>query len=104
MNAYIRMRLALTEDTPAVTAYDENAWANLTDAKSSPVEVSLTLLDSLHLRWTTLLQALPEASWGRTFRHPEKGPVPLAINALLYAWHGKHHVAHVTGLRDRNHW
>ena len=104
MNSYIRYRLALTEDEPTIKPYEQGLWAELADARTMPVEPSLVLLESLHARWVPLLRSLSEAEWKRTFRHPELGPVRLDQNAALYAWHGRHHVAHVTRLRERNGW
>src|SRR5689334_9810728 len=90
LNSYTRFRLALTEDEPLIKPYDEAAWAELTDAKTAPVEVSLTLLEALHARWVMLLNSLSSSDWQRTFRHPELGVVSLEKNVQLYAWHGKH--------------
>ena len=104
LNSYVRFRLALTEDDPPVKAYYEDRWAELPDARSAPVEVSLALLESLHLRWGALLGSLADPDWKRTFKHSELGPVSLEKNAALYAWHGRHHVAHITGLRERMGW
>ena len=104
MNAYIRFKLALTEDEPTIKPYMENLWAELEDSKTTPPEVSLALLDQLHSRWVRLLRAIKPEQWKRTFRHPEMGQVSLEKNVALYAWHGKHHVAHVTELRKRMGW
>ncbi|HSY90771.1 MAG TPA: bacillithiol transferase BstA [Candidatus Binatus sp.] len=104
MNAYIRFKLALTEDEPTIKPYEQQLWADLGDTKSTPIEVSLTLLDSLHHRWVQLLQSFTAMDWKRTFRHPELGVVSLEKNLALYAWHGKHHVAHITDLRKRQGW
>ena len=104
MNAYIRFRLALTEHEPVIKPYDEAAWAVLVDAKSAPPEISLTLLDALHDRWVRLLRSMSDADFLKQFRHPELGVVPLEKNLALYAWHGKHHVAHITRLRERMQW
>jgi len=104
MNAYVRFKLALTEDNPTIKPYQEARWAELTDGRTAPVEVSLALLDSLHHRWVSLLRSLTPADWERPFQHPELGPVTLEKNLALYAWHGKHHVAHITSLRDRMGW
>jgi len=101
LNSYVRYRLALTEDDPVIKPYAENRWALLPDARKAPVEVSLQLLESLHQRWVALLASLDEEEWRRTFRHPELGPVRLDQNAALYAWHGRHHVAHIMALRER---
>jgi hypothetical protein len=104
MNSYVRFRLALTEDTPTIKPYEESRWAELEDARSMPVEPSLALLESLHARWVPLLRSLADTDWKRSFRHPELGLIRLDQNAALYAWHGRHHVAHITGLRGRMGW
>jgi len=104
MNAYVRFRLALTEAEPTVKTYEEGLWAELSDARTAPAEVSLTLLDSLHQRWVALLRSLTSADFTRAFRHPELGRVTLEKNLAIYAWHGKHHSAHITSLRDRSGW
>jgi hypothetical protein len=104
LNAYVRFKLALTEDDPTIKPYAEDRWAQLADTQATPVEVSLALLDSLHDRWTRLLRSLQPEDWKRTFRHPELGSVTLEKNLALYAWHGRHHVAHVATLRERNGW
>jgi hypothetical protein len=104
VNAYVRFKLAVTEDTPTIKPYDEAAWATLADVRAVPVATSLALLEALHARWVALLKSLGEADWARTFRHPELGVVPLEKNLALYAWHGRHHVAHVTALRERMGW
>jgi hypothetical protein len=104
MNAYVRFKLAVTEDSPTIKPYDEAAWAELADVKTVPVATSLALLDAVHERWVAFLRSLGEADWARTFRHPELGVVPLEKNLALYAWHGRHHVAHVTALRERMGW
>jgi len=104
INSYVRFRLALTEDEPVIKPYEEKRWAELPDARTEPVEVSLALLDKLHARWVPLLRSLSATDWKRSFRHPELGLVSLENNAALYAWHGRHHVAHVTELRKRMGW
>ena len=104
MNAYMRFKLALTEDEPTIKPYAEDRWAELPDTKATPVEVSLALLDSLHHRWVTLLGSLGPDDWKRNFRHPELGVVSLEKNLALYAWHGKHHLAHISELRKRMNW
>jgi uncharacterized damage-inducible protein DinB len=104
VNSYIRFRLALTEDSPLIKPYDQVAWAALPDARTAPVELSLALLDGLHSRWAALLGTLTDAEFARTFRHPEIGTVRLDTNLALYAWHGRHHTAHITGLRQRSGW
>jgi hypothetical protein len=104
MNSYLRMRLALTEAEPTIKPYDQKAWAELSDSRTAPVEVSLQLIESLHARWVVLLGTLSGADFARAFRHPEIGLVRLDTNLALYAWHGRHHAAHITGLRQRNGW
>lgn len=104
LNSYIRFRWALTEDEPNIKTYHEDRWAELPDARTAPVEVSLALLESLHKRWAALLWSLSDEDWKRSFRHPELGPVSLEKNAALYAWHGRHHAAHIIGLRERERW
>jgi uncharacterized damage-inducible protein DinB len=104
LNSYLRFKLALTEDDPTIKPYAEDRWAELADTKSTPVEVSLVMLDSLHDRWVRLLRSLTPEQWKRTFRHPDLGPMTLEKTLALYAWHGRHHVAHVTALRKREGW
>lgn len=104
LNSYLRSRWALTEDVPMIKSYHEDRWAELSDARAAPVEVSLALLEALHVRWLLLMLSLTSKEWKSTFRHPELGPVSLEQNAALYAWHGQHHVAHITGLRERMGW
>src|SRR5215510_9099908 len=104
LNSYCRFKLALTEDEPTIKAYHEDRWAELEEARTAPVEVSLALLESLHRRWVLMLKALTPADFQRTFRHPDIGVITLAQNVCLYAWHGKHHVAHITSLRERMGW
>ena len=104
MNAYIRFKLALTEDVPTIKPYMEDRWAELADVPSTPLEASLSLLESLHGRWVHSLRSLKPQVWKRTFNHPELGVVPLEKSLGLYAWHGRHHVAHVTELRKKMGW
>jgi hypothetical protein len=104
LNAYVRFKLALTEEEPTIKPYAEDRWAKLSDTQATPVEVSLTMLDSLHDRWVRLLRSLQPEDWKRNFRHPELGLVNLEKNLALYAWHGRHHVAHITSLRERQGW
>jgi hypothetical protein len=104
MNAYIRYKLALTEDEPTIKPYAEDRWARLGDVTTTPIHVSLDLLENLHIRWVALLRSLSEADWKKNFRHPELGIVSLEKNLALYAWHGRHHVAHVTELRKKMAW
>lgn len=104
MNSYLRFRWALTEIDPPVKGYDEARWAELTDARTGPVDMSLTLLDAIHVRWTALLRTLSEDDLARTFRHSELGSLRLDKVLALYAWHGRHHAAHITALRHRMGW
>ncbi len=104
LNSYCRFKLALTEDEPLIKPYDEAAWAELKDSFDTPVEVSLSLLESLHFRWVILLKSIAEEDFKRTFRHPEIGLVRLDQNVALYAWHGPHHTAQITALRERMGW
>jgi hypothetical protein len=104
MNSYIRFKLALTEDLPTIKPYDEARWAELSDSKYLPVEISLQLLDSLHLRWVDLLRSTIAEAFNRSFIHPDSGETTLAKNLGIYAWHGNHHIAHITSLRDRMNW
>jgi uncharacterized damage-inducible protein DinB len=105
MNAYTRMKLALTEDEPQIKPYDEARWAELPDGKTSPIEPSLAILENLHKRWVLMLKSLTPADFSRKFRHPEwEKPMSIDDSLALYAWHGKHHVAHITTLRERNSW
>src|ERR1700754_2412040 len=104
LNSYIRFRLALTEDTPTIKPYDETQWAELEDARHAPAAVSLVLLDSQHDRWVRLLRSLQPEDFARPFKHPERGPMTLDANLALYAWHGQHHMAHITSLRERMGW
>ena len=96
--------LALTEDEPTIKPYMEDRWAKLDDVQSTPLDVSLALLDNLHKRWVRVLRSIKPDEWKRTFRHPELGTVSLEKNLALYAWHGRHHVAHITELRKRMGW
>jgi len=104
MNAYVRTRLALTENAPTVKVYDEALWAKLPDAHTAPIELSLDLLDPLHKRWVLLLKSMKPEDWARTMVHPERGAHNLDIGAFIYSWHGRHHVAHITSLRERMGW
>ena len=104
LNAYVRLRLALTEEQPAIRPYQENLWAELPDAKSGPVEVSLALLDALHGRWVRLWRSLSAEQFGRVFIHPDYGPRTVDWLVFLYAWHGRHHTAHITELRRQKAW
>ena len=104
LNAYTRFRLALTEDEPTIKPYQEARWAELEDARTAPVILSLQLLDALHRRWVLLLQSLAGPDWKRTLRHPVHGVRLLEETLAIYAWHSRHHVAHIIGLRQRMNW
>lgn len=104
MNAFIRFKLALTEDVPTVKPYMEDRWAKLNDVPITPIETSLALLEHLHTRWVTLLSTLAPEDFARTFRHPELGVQSLDRSLAMYAWHGAHHTAHITALRERMGW
>jgi uncharacterized damage-inducible protein DinB len=104
INSYVRCKLALTEDNPITRPYDENAWAKLPDSRGDIV-VSLDLITALHARWVGLLEQLDKAAWQRTYQHEGTGKVVTLERTLaLYAWHGTHHVAHITHTRDRHGW
>jgi uncharacterized damage-inducible protein DinB len=99
MNAIIRFKLALTEDNPTIKPYEEADWAMLADSRLA-LEPSLKMLEGVHLRWAALLESMSEEQWDRTFVHPESGAtIPLRRNLGLYAWHGNHHLAHITGVK-----
>lgn len=105
LNAYTRFKLALTENEPTIKPYDEAAWAELPDSQRLPIDVSLDLLESLHVRWVSLLRSMTAADFRSTLRHPEHaGAITLQRMLALYAWHGRHHVAHITALRKREGW
>lgn len=104
MNAYTRFKLALTEENPTIKPYNETRWAELSDSKDTPVETSLGLMDALHERWINLMRGMKPEDFARKLTHPEHGTVPLDYMLGLYAWHGRHHVAHITSLRERKGW
>ena len=104
LNSYTRFKLALTEEEPTIRPYDEAKWAALSDSRDTPVETSLTMLGALHDRWTILLRAMSDDDFRRTLRHPDIGVMSLDALLSLYAWHGRHHVGHVTSLRERMGW
>jgi uncharacterized damage-inducible protein DinB len=103
-NAYVRMKLAMTEQQPTIKPYEQQLWAELSDAKTAPIELSLTLLESLHKRWVLFLQSLKSSDFARTLNHPESGVMNLDRILQLYAWHGRHHTAQITSLRERMGW
>lgn len=104
INAYVRFRLALTEDQPTIKPYEQQVWAELPDARNAEIEMSLKLLESLHQRWVFLLRSMKSEDFQRKFVHPEGGVQPLDQTLQVYAWHGKHHVAHITSLKKRMVW
>jgi uncharacterized damage-inducible protein DinB len=104
LNAFARFKLALTEDRPAVKTYEQQLWAELADARTAPVEPSVAMLEGLHQRWVILLRQMSAADFARQFQHPEHGLMKLERVLAMYAWHGRHHVAHITGLRERMRW
>jgi len=101
MNGYTRMKLAMTEDSPTIKLYHEALWAELPEARTAPVDVSLDLLDALHFRWTAFLRALTPVDFQRPYIHPDLGLVPIDVAIGIYAWHGKHHTAHITSALRR---
>ncbi len=104
LNAYVRFKLAATADNPTVVGYDEAGWARFPDAVTIRLDGSLAILDGLHGRWVSFLESLPSEAFARTFNHSVLGPVELDRALALYAWHGRHHVAHISGLRAREGW
>lgn len=104
LNAYVRFKLALTEDNPTIRPYNEAAWANVADTARTDPEVSLALLDALHTRWVVLLESMQPSDFARPLTHPENGPMTIDRLLQIYAWHGRHHVAHITELKKRENW
>jgi len=104
MNAYIRFKLGMTEDNPTVKPYNEKLWAETIDGKTAPVAVSLSLVENVHARWVHFLRTLDSTALARKVMHPENGPMALTDLLNLYAWHGRHHTAHIAGLRQQNGW
>jgi hypothetical protein len=104
LNAYVRFRWTLTEDRPSIKVYHEKSWAELPDARAAPPGISVALLEALHARWVMLLESMGPGEFGRMLTHPEHGDVSLDRMLQLYAWHGRHHVAHIEGLRAREGW
>ena len=101
LNAYCRLKLAMTEDNPTIKPYDQDAWARLPDTAQTPVAVSLSLLDAVHHRWGVLLDSLSAQDFARSLMHPEYGPMTIDRLVQMYAWHGRHHVAHLVEWRKR---
>lgn len=104
VNSYMRFKLAATENEPLIRTYHEERWAELEDGRNAPIEISLSFLETLHRRWIYFLRSLNEQDLQKSFQHPEWGLVSLEKAIGLYAWHGRHHVAHITSLRERNGW
>jgi len=104
INSYVRFKLTLTEDNPAIKTYEEHLWAELKDSFETPINISLALLESLHARWAVLLRSLTDEQFEKTFQHPEWGKVSLSTSLAMYAWHSKHHLAHITELKKRMGW
>ncbi|MFK7844034.1 MAG: YfiT family bacillithiol transferase [Rhodothermales bacterium] len=105
LNSVIRFKWTLTEATPTIKAYNQNEWATTSDVLATPVDVNLDFLETLHVKWVLLLKSMEGNDWQKAFVHPETGKkLTLGWLVGLYAWHGKHHVAHITGLRDREGW
>lgn len=104
INAYLRTKFALSEDNPTIKPYPEAVWAEMPDATSAPVSMSLALLDALHGRWVMQLRTLSDAQCSRTLLHPERGPMSIDDVLAMYDWHSRHHTAHITTLREREGW
>ena len=104
MNSYVRFKLALTEDNPTIKTYMEDRWAELADSYETPVEVSLQLLENIHNRWVTVLKSMKEEDFDKKLQHPEAGSIDLDWLLCLYDWHCRHHLAHITSLRERMGW
>lgn len=105
MNAYIRFKLALTEENPTIKPYEEKKWALLADTQNLPINISITILHALHRRWVEILKQISDTEWNRTVYHPEsKRTMTLWFLLGMYAWHGRHHIAHITRLREREGW
>lgn len=104
INSYVRFKLALTEDNPVIRTYDQEGWAATADSKTGAVGPSLDMLDSLHVRWTDWLRTLTAEQWQRKFQHPEMGEIGLDMNLQVYAWHGHHHLGHITNLKKSMDW
>jgi uncharacterized damage-inducible protein DinB len=104
LNAYVRFKLGLTENEPTIKPCNEARWAELADSRDTPLEISLSLLESLHHRWDVLLRSMRPEDFARRVRHPEMGEMTLDTALTIYSWHGRHHVAHITALREREGW
>ena len=104
LNAYVRLKLALTEDKPTIRPYEQQLWAELADSKTTPIEISLTMLDSLHARWDRLWRSMKAEDFARLLVHPDYGDRTVDWLLFLYEWHGRHHTAHITELRKLKGW
>jgi hypothetical protein len=104
INGYCRLKFALAENEPTIKPYDENVWSEFSDTKTLPVNVSLALLEALHTRWVAVLRSLAPEQFRRTYNHPESGKQDIDSHIANYAWHSRHHTAHITELRNREHW
>lgn len=104
VNGFLRFKLALTENEPTIKPYNQEKWANTADSRTAPIDPSLHIVDGVHERWTTLLTSMKPADFARKYQHPERGPMTLDTTVAMYAWHAKHHVAHITELRKRKGW
>jgi hypothetical protein len=104
LNGYVRFRWGLTEENPTIKTYNQDLWAALRDAEAAPIESSLSILEGVHARWTFLLKSLSQESFNCKTHHPEWGEIGLTVYLQLYAWHGRHHLAHLQGLAERKGW
>ena len=104
LNSFCRFKLGLSEDTPTIKTYDEAVWAETTDSKNAPVELSLSIIDGLHARWTRLLKSMSDEDFNRKINHPERGAMSLGELLALYDWHSRHHTAHIAKLKERQGW
>ena len=104
IHSYVRTKFALSEDQPTIKPYPEEIWAEFTDGRLEPVATSLDLIEALHARWVTLLRSLSDSTFERRLLHPDRGPMTLDDIVQLYAWHSRHHIAHITTLREREGW
>ena len=104
LNSFCRFKLGLSEDVPTIKPYDEAVWAEMADSKNAPIELSLSIIDGLHARWTRLLKSMSDADFAKKVNHPERGAMTLDALLALYDWHSRHHTAHITKLRERNRW
>lgn len=104
LNSFCRFKLGLSENSPIIKTYDEAMWAEMADARDAPIELSLSIIDGLHARWTRLLNSMSDEDFEKKINHPERGAMNLGELLALYDWHSRHHTAHITKLRERNNW